>query len=139
MKDKYNIIGLWMPAKTGGLIFCKNCNKIVGSVNIAGYKYLNIGLFCTCGSYGSIEIARKNSTSDLNVKINKMPHFKNNLASCKRCKTPIFGIIENRVSNYSFYAECICGEKYDTRPVEQKRLGETLMLLKNMNKRAVEK
>lgn len=137
-KERYSILGLLAPSKTGGLLYCKLCEKIVGSINKSSYRFLKINLICTCGNYGMIEIAHKTADSDIYSFANKMPDFKNNLASCKKCGIPIFGVVEERVGNYSFYAECKCGARYDTRPTEHKRLGETAMRLKYEKKKTYE-
>ncbi|MBR5614591.1 MAG: hypothetical protein IKW64_04740 [Clostridia bacterium] len=115
-------------------MFCKNCDKIVGSINKHGYRRLSISLICTCGCYGNVEIVADGSLSDFTEKIDKAPDFKDSVVHCKECQTPIFGILENRVENYSFFAECVCGAKYDTKPQIHKRLGETAKLLKQNKK-----
>ncbi len=130
MRKKYNIFGLVIPAKNGGLVFCSNCGQIVGSINRKGYRYLRYNLTCTCCNQGQLELICKNSTFDIAIKYNRKPHLKNNLMSCVDCGTPIFGIIEERVSNFSFKAECICGAKYDTKARVNRRLEETAMFLK---------
>ena len=126
--------GLWALSKSGGLVFCKNCDKIVGSINKHGYKSLSISLICTCGCYGSAEIVSGGSLTDFAQNVDRTPDFKDSVLTCKECGTPIFGILENRVENYSFFAECVCGAKYDTKPQNHKRLGETAKLLKQNKK-----
>lgn len=130
MEKSYRIIGLRLLSKSGGLVFCDNCEKIVGSINKQGYRYLNISISCTCGNHGSLEISKPDNTSDPYERLNQMPMDKNGVEVCKYCKTPMFGVIVDRVRSFSFYSECICGEKYDTKPNFPKRLGETVQLLK---------
>jgi len=113
----------------GSLTFCDSCEKIVGSINEKGYSYINIGLICTCGRHGNIEIIKNKKTIDLSEKIDKMPQVIGGASYCKTCRIPIFSIAEERVKSYSFYAECICGERYDRKGTFDKRLGETLTLL----------
>lgn len=134
MRKKYNIFGLVIPAKTGGLVFCNNCEQIVGSINLKGYRFLSFNLTCTCCNQGQFEIVCKNSAFDVTKPPKRKPHLKNNLMSCKDCQTPIFGIIEERVKNFSFKAECACGAKYDTKARENRRLEETAMFLKYKNR-----
>ena len=130
MKTTYTLSGLKLLSKGGSLIFCENCKKIVGSINKSGYRYINISMVCSCGNYGSLEIRRPDAEVDLLERINRTADEKNGVQTCKKCGNPIFGIIANRVRTYSFYAECICGEKYDQKSNFSKRLGETARLLK---------
>ena len=120
MRRKYNIFGLVIPAKNGGLMFCDKCEQIVGSINVKGYRFLSFSLTCTC--------------SNIAMKYKRKPHLKNNLMSCVDCGTPIFGIIEERVEKFSFKTECICGAKYDTKARTNRRLEETAMFLKYKNR-----
>lgn len=129
MDKLYRIGGLRLLTRSGSLIFCDNCEKIVGSINRQGYRYLNLSIVCTCGNCGSIEISRPGNTSDPFERINKMPDSREGIAVCKNCKMPIFGVISDRVRTYSFYVECVCGEKYDTKSNFSKRLGETIRLM----------
>ena len=133
MKTTYSLNGLKLLSKGGSLIFCENCKKIVGSLNKSGYRYINISLVCSCGNYGNLEIARPDSEANPSRRVNRMPYEKDSVQLCKNCKTPIFGIIANRVRTYSFFAECICGEKYDQKSNSSRRLGETARLLKLKN------
>jgi hypothetical protein len=132
VKKICEISGLSLLSKTGSLIFCEKCEKIIGSINKSGYKYINIVLTCSCGNFGAIEIS-KNGRSYRQEKVDKTPNERSGVAVCKNCDTAIFGIIDWRVQNYSFFAECKCGEKYDTRCAIEKRLGETARLLKIKN------
>lgn len=134
MQRKYNIFGLVIPAKNGGLVFCNNCKQIVGSINRKGYRFLSFSLTCTCCNQGQLELVRKNSTFDRGKNYKSKPRHRNNLMSCVECGTPIFGIIEERVRNFSFKAECICGAKYDTKARTNRRLEETAMFLKYKNR-----
>ncbi len=121
---------------TGGLVFCENCEKILGSINIKGYSYINMQFLCTCGNYGFIEVARK-AFVDISNPVNKMPSVRRqNLSCCRKCETPLFSVIEDRIRNYSFYIECKCGERYDTKGTFDKRLGETLKILKKSREKA---
>ena len=130
MKTTHTLSGVKLLSKGGSLIFCENCKKIIGSINKNGYRYINISVVCSCGNYGSVEIARPDSTADPFEKVRNIPNEKNGVQVCQNCETPIFGIIASRVRTYSFYAECICGEKYDLKSNSAKRLGETARLLK---------
>ena len=134
MKKSRTIKGLFTLSKRGSLVFCKNCQRIVGSINVKGYRYINLVIDCGCQSLGTLEIVTDKSTSNQYEPINRMPMSKNGVAVCKKCETPIFSVIEERVNNYSFYAECICGEKYDLKPTFPKRLGETLEKIKKSRK-----
>ncbi|MBR5155595.1 MAG: hypothetical protein IKW62_03805 [Clostridia bacterium] len=131
MKKVYNANGLKTLSPNGSLVFCKNCEKIVASINKQGYRYINLSITCSCGSFGNLEIAKETSTSDPYEVINRMPKAKNGLAVCGVCNVPMFGVIDERVKNYSFYVECVCGKKYDLKPSFPKRLGETIEMLKN--------
>lgn len=126
MKKKYTANGLRTLSKSGSLIFCNNCDKIVGSINRQGYRYINLTMTCSCNSAGMLEISRENSTSNPLERINRMPAEKDGLAVCKKCGNVMFGLIQGRVLSYAFYVECTCGEKYDIKPMFGKRLGETL-------------
>lgn len=118
--------------KSGSLIFCSNCEKIIGSINKDGYNYINLNIACSCGFCGSVELS-KNTASLLPLKrAYKMPDDKNGVLVCKKCGKQMFGVISDRVTAYSFFLECTCGEKYDTKPTHSKRLGETLNMLKKM-------
>ena len=46
-------------------------NKIVGSINKSGYRYINISMVCSCGNYGSLEIRRPDAEVDLLERIKK--------------------------------------------------------------------
>lgn len=126
MKKKYVSSGLRTLSKSGSLIFCDNCEKILGSINKQGYRYINLSLTCSCNYDGILEISREDSTSDPFERVNRMPYEKDGLAVCKKCGNVMFGVIPDRLINYSFYVECTCGEKYDIKPTFGKRLGETL-------------
>ena len=118
--------------KNGSLIFCGNCDKLIASINQKGCRYINLNITCSCGTSGDIELAKSDSTSDPYERIGKMPHEADGLAVCKRCGTRMFGVITERVTTYSFYAECVCGEKYDIKSTYGKRLGETFDMFKKM-------
>ncbi len=117
-------------SKGGSLIFCENCQKIIGSINKSGYRYIAIEADCLCGNRWSLEIARPDSTVSSLKRLGCMTDKKNGVHICKKCQMPIFGIVSSQVSTYSFYAECICGEKYDAKNKAFKRLEETARLLK---------
>ncbi len=134
MKKKYFIKGLKTLNKNGSLIFCENCEKILGSINQRGYRYINLGISCTCDGFGSFEIATAKSTSDPYDMVNNMPKTENGIAVCQKCGTHMFGIIDKRVKSYSFYVECVCGAKYDLRSTFPDRLGETLDNIKKSRK-----
>ena len=130
MKTTYKLSGIKLLSKGGSLIFCENCQKIVGSINKSGYRYIAIEADCCCGNRWSLEIAKPNSTVNLSKRLNRKSNKENGVHICKKCRTPIFGVVASQVSIYSFYAECICGEKYDAKSNSFKRLEETARLLK---------
>ncbi len=134
MKRLYNAKGLKTLSPSGSLVFCSNCEKIVASINKQGYRYINLSIACSCGSFGTLEIAKDANTSDPYDTVNHMPKSKNKVAVCDVCDTPMFGVIDERVKNYSFYIECVCGEKYDLKSSFPKRLGETLDIIKKSRK-----
>ncbi len=131
MKKLYKANGLKTLSRGGSLVFCKNCEKIVASINKQGYRYINLSIVCSCGSFGSLEIAKETSTSNPYDAVNRMPNEKQGLAFCNACDVPMFGVVGERVKSYSFYVECVCGEKYDLKSGFPKRLGETMEMLKN--------
>ncbi len=132
MKRSYRAKALRTLTKTGSLVFCENCKRILGSINEKGYRYINLSINCNCDcdEMGSLEIVTEASTSDLYEAVNRMPKSKNGLAVCGKCGMPMFGIIDDRVKGYSFYVECVCGEKYDLKSTFPQRLGETLDTIK---------
>lgn len=134
-KTLRNVVGARLLAPNGGLVFCDNCEKIVGSINKAGYKYLNVFFFCTCGSFGSIEIIRNGHENDITEHLHRMPKVRNGVCVCRKCETLLLSMVDERLQNYSFYAECSCGEKYDTKPNFEKRLGETLKAFSESKKK----
>ena len=119
-----------MLAPNGGLVYCGNCEKIVGSINALGYNYIVLLFCCTCGNYGCIEISRNKKKYNPELRVNRMPRVKGNVCFFCDCDEPLFSVFENRVENYSFSVECKCGEIYDVKPNFAKRLGETLKLYK---------
>ena len=134
MKKTYKIYGLKTLDKNGSLVFCRNCEKIVVSINKQGYRYIFLSLICTCGVHGSLEIKRDDSTVDLYERSGNMPLDINGVSVCSECGTKLFGVIENRVENYSFCVQCSCGKNYDTRATSSRRLGETAKILIAKNK-----
>ncbi len=131
MKKHYYIKGIKLLNRYGSLIFCENCKRILGSINRLGYRYINLSLTCKCDVFCNVEIAKTVNTSDPFERVERMPMSKNGINICKKCGTPLFGIIDDRVKNYSFYVECSCGEKYDLMPSFPSRLGKTLEEIKN--------
>lgn len=121
-----NVNGINSLHPNGSLVFCENCEKILGSINERGYNYINIALVCTCGNYGQIEIIKNGHKNDTTRRVNKMPRTELNINICRKCDRPLFQITEGRVKSYAFYAECVCGERYDRQVMFDKRLGETL-------------
>ncbi len=116
----------------GSLVFCDGCEKIVGSINEFGYRYINLKFICNCGNCGKIEITKKGHSGEPEMAVNKMPRVSRiKLFSCVKCRKPLFSMIDGRTRTYSFYAECMCGKRYDTKPNFDKRLGETLKIYKN--------
>ena len=107
---------------------------IIGSVNRFGYKYLYIAFECNCGNQGNIEIIRDGHFNDREKIIRKTPKTKLGTFICAKCDTPLISMIDKRVT-YTFYTECVCGEKYDTKPTFDTRLGETLKAYKKLKKR----
>ncbi len=134
MGNTYLIDSLRTLTKSGSLIFCSICEKLVGSINAKGYRYIDLKINCSCGNYGSIKFKKEGSTSNPYERIGRMPKDVFGVSVCKGCGTPLFGIISERVRSYSFYVECKCGEKYDIPPTYGKRLGETLDMHDKMKK-----
>ncbi len=134
MKKYHYVKGLRTLSKNGSLIFCENCEKIVGSINQQGYRYINLGISCSCGEFGSLEIAKTDSTADPYDSVDRMPKTEKGIAVCKKCGMPLFGVIDGRVKSYSFYVECVCGEKYDLKSTFPDRLGATLESIKKSRK-----
>ena len=124
------VTGLRTLSRSGSLIFCENCDKILGSINKYGSKYIYLSIDCNCENIGKAEIYSKDCTLDPSKRIGKMPAEINGVAVCKKCGTQLFNVIDDRVRNYSFYVECSCGERYDLKPSSPKRLGETVKILK---------
>ncbi len=122
--------GAKLLAPNGSLVFCENCEKVVGSINKSGYRYINFIFICTCGMCGRVEIIRDGHKNGISQHLNRMPKVVNGVCCCRECDNPLLSVKEESVYNFSFFTECICGEKYDTKPSFNKRLGETLRILK---------
>lgn len=128
-KTLTKISGARFLSSGGSLVFCDRCGIIIGSVNRYGYKYLYITFDCNCGNHGEIKIIRDGHLNDQENPIYKAPKTRLGTFVCTKCDTPLISIIKGRVQ-YSYYIECICGEKYDSQPSFDKRLGETLKAFK---------
>ena len=124
------IVGARLLSANGGLIYCDNCEKIVGSMNALGYNLMMLVFCCTCGIYGSIEISRTKARYRPELRANRMPVVKGRACCCAGCDEPLFAVMEDRVQTYSFFVECKCGAQYDVKPSFNKRLGETLQMFK---------
>lgn len=122
---KQRIFGLHTLAKNGSLVFCNVCERIIASINKTSYKYINLSITCSCGNHCGLEFPANAGNSD-REKVCRMPYMKNGLAVCKSCGGKIFGVVQHRVTTYSFSVECTCGEKYGTTPTFDQRLGETI-------------
>lgn len=131
MKRLYNCEGLHTLAKKGSLVFCNECNRIIASINKQGYREISIRIRCICSNYGKLEISRMDSIYDLCPNEDYTPLSKDGVMLCRKCKNPLFGIIDERVYAYHFDVECICGARYSKKPIFENRLGETLKLIKN--------
>ncbi len=118
----------------GSLLFCGNCGKIVGSVNKSGYKYLYLEFECTCGNCGKVEVIRDGHFNDIEMQIRNAPKTRLGVFICSKCDTPLISMIDERVKSYAYFTECVCGERYDTKPRFDKRLGETLKAFKKLKK-----
>lgn len=119
---------LYTLKKSGSLVFCGVCNKIIGSINISSYSALYLMTSCTCGSSGHLQYS---DTKNIDIKtVNRIPDYVNGVYACHKCKTPLFSVIPDRVHNYSFYVVCSCGEIYDTRVNHDRRLAETVRIIK---------
>ena len=130
-KTVRKIKGAHLLQPDGSLIFCDVCDKIVGSINAKGYNYIKLSFLCSCDNHGSIEITRDGHSVPLENNIRKMPVRKRlGMLCCADCDISLFSVIEERVKNYSFSAECICGRKYDMKPQSHKRFGELIELYK---------
>ena len=125
MKRHHDIVGLKTLTKSGSLVFCERCKKIIASINSNGYNYIKLVLNCTCGNHGSLEFSYTKTLPDFS-KTRVMPYEKDGLAVCKVCGNKIFGVIPDRTSNYSFSCVCSCGEKYNIPSTFKNRLGETM-------------
>ena len=78
-----------------------------------------------------MEISRGKEYIEQNTAKRKMPTAEDGVYLCKKCRTPLFSMIENRVLTYIFAVRCQCGEDYDMKTKFDKRLGETAKLLRN--------
>jgi len=125
-----SVVGARLLRANGGLVYCDNCEKIVGSINDTGYNFMMLVFCCTCGNYGCIEISRNKMRYNSDFRVNNVPKTKRVICSCVACDENLFSIFEDRIENYSFFVECRCGEQYDIKPNFEKRLGETLRLFK---------
>ncbi len=132
MKTQVKLLGIRTLVRDGSIIFCRGCERILGSVNRESYKYIGLNISCSCGNYGKLEFKRADSTVDTDEQTGQMPGLKNGVAVCKKCGVQLFNIIPTRVKGYSCYVECKCGEKYDMVPMQDKRLGETIKLYKKI-------
>ncbi len=131
MKTKAYLRGLKTLAKSGSLVFCGNCEKVLGSINSKSFKDIKLSIICTCGNYGSLIISHGKSYEDEFRYIGQMPLIKKDILYCKKCKEPLFGVIDQRTVQYAFSVQCRCGEKYDLKPSFPSRLGETLKMYEN--------
>ena len=129
----YKINNAVLLKKGGSLIFCNDCNRIVGSINENAYSYININFDCSCNTMvrHSVEIMKKEYTLKNVGNAPKLSAF--GLYSCKKCNTPLLSIVKDRVTSFSFHVKCSCGEIYDKKDVVEKRLGETLDRIKKMS------
>lgn len=125
-----NVAGARLLAPNGGIVYCDNCEKIVGSINATGYNFLMLVFCCTCGNYGCIEISRNKTRYNPEERVNRTPLVKKGVCTCGACDETLFSMLEDRIDNYSFFVECKCGEKYDIKPNFERRLGETLKLFR---------
>ena len=128
MKTKACLRGLKTLAKSGSLVFCGNCEKILGSINSKGFRSIKLSIICTCGNYGSLIISHGKNCEDAPRYIGRMPFVKKEILYCKKCMEPLFGVIDHRTMQYSFSVRCRCGEEYDLKPSFPSRLGETLKM-----------
>ncbi len=125
------IRGAHLLQSEGSLIFCDTCEKIIGSINTGGYNYIKLLFLCTCDNYGSIEIIKGGHEEICDADVHKMPGEKRiGMLYCEDCNTPLLSVIEERIKNYSFSMECVCGQKYDRKPKFEKRFGELIELYK---------
>ncbi len=122
----YDVKNVKLLKKSGSLFFCSNCEKIIGSINERGYSYVNLVFLCNCNHdiHHHIEIA---DNAYIPESVNRVPAVNNlGVYCCRKCKTPLFSIINERVLNYSFHIKCVCGEEYDKQSIIANRLGETI-------------
>ena len=119
--------GAKLLAPNGSLVFCENCEKIGGCINKSSYGYIKFVFICTCGLCGSVELIRNGrKPGSLTNRVDKMPKIVNHVCTCCNCDRALLSVAEASVQNYSFFAECVCGEQFDTKPTFDKRLGETM-------------
>lgn len=128
MKTKACLRGLKTLAKSGSLVFCGNCEKILGSINSKSIRNIKLSIICTCGNYGSLIISHGKNREDTGEYIGHMPLINEEILYCKKCMEPLFGVIDQRTMQYSFSVQCKCGEEYDLQPSFPSRLGETLKM-----------
>ena len=128
MKNSHFLHNLHTLKKSGSLVYCNLCGKIIASINKDSYKYIKLDIDCSCGNHGSLEFSHSRLRPNFDS-IKRMPYEKNGIAICKSCKTEMFGVISYRTNNYAFCIECKCGEKYNIKPTFEKRLGEILKQL----------
>ncbi len=133
MKEVYNLKNVWLLKKHGNLTFCGKCNQIVGCINPKGYTHLKLNFVCNCDAAStmrqSIEIAREKQIEYLPV--NKAPEYRDRKFFCKECGMPLFNMMEERVINYWFHIKCVCGAEYDTKPIINKRILETINAIRD--------
>ena len=129
----YNIKNAVLMKKGGNLMFCKDCNKIVGSINKEIPSYINIKFTCTCDSIVTRSVEIANEKYEQKRVGNALKSNKFGLYSCKKCNSPLFSIVKERVASFCFHVKCSCGEIYDEKLVFEKRLGETLRRIKKMS------
>ena len=96
---------------SGGTVYCRECGKTVGKIEIMNYKYIKYFFVCKCGNTGKVELYRGKRTA---LTYPERPLYNNeNGYMCQNCETYLFRIENDAVSNYAFDVVCKCGVEYD--------------------------
>lgn len=97
----------------GGWIYCQGCNQTVGYLCYITYDHFHFDYECRCGSSGSAVLSfapqppqAQEQTPLIQIK---------NRQCCPTEQSPLFSIVEKRLSRYHYDVTCsACGKKYAT-------------------------